>query len=751
MRTPLTLPLVGAVLVLAVAKLPAQATQLRYVDDRPVVSVTLRAGENAYPCHLLVDLARSEALFLHGNAAQALGATECDLVSGELTLKDLPVDGGNDRWLESFTARNAEGLREIPLAGYLGLAAFRDHLLVLDGPGQRLELRSADAAVERPPADASCGVLDLVGDPERVGLRFRVELGSERSELVALVSKEGASFVKPSLAKALGAATGRLTNLRAGTLDLAGFIAFRPEDPPTATGLTLGGRALAKTKLSIAIAQRWLALETRTAPAYPEDEAAFHDALFGEDPAAGLAQFLAQHEQSAFRAEAARARLPLVFNSAGDDAERAAAAKQAIEAAPPKARAREAIEILERVADREDTAALRSQIAQAGMPFAKDDEDGNAIHRLRIELGRLARRSGDMGEARRHLLSAVFGMPGNGPANLELGRVHEAAGELERAQSRYLLALLDAKNSGEDDYLALEALHDKLHPRSSAAAPAPSLAATLAELAEGRVPALHPIPREPEEIVRSGKVILLELFTGAQCPPCAAADVAFDALGEQYGTDEVALIQWHLPVPAPEPLVSDVAEARAKQKGIRGTPTLVLDGKTPLSGGGKADQAGEVFAKYENALKELLKLAPAATLSAEAKLEGRHVALRAHASATASDLRLHAILVEGSLVFPGRNGILFHHRVARGALTPADGVPLAQCSEAAPFTTRLDLDALVQDLDACIARFETEKPFRVRPTEPVAEDLSVVLFLEARDGSIAQAATIPVATAQQQR
>ena len=518
------------VTALACAAAPrAQSTTLRYVADLPVVQVTLRAGENSYPCHLLVDLARTEALFLHGNAAQALGALECDVISGDVTLKDLPVEGARDRWLEGFTANHAEALHEVPLAGYLGLGAFAEYTLVLDGPGQKLELRSRDSASERPPDGDGRAALDLAGDPARDGLRVRVTVAPDRSELVTLVSKEGASFVKPSLAKALGAPTGRLPQLRAGTLDFAAFVVFRPQDPPVPTGITLGGRALAQLKLTIAQEQRWIAFEQKGTPVFPDDEAALNDALFGADPATALGAFLEKFPESPFRTEAARARLPLVVNSAAGDAERLTAARQAIEAAPKKARAKEALEILEHLSDGPDTAALRQAIAEAAMPFSKDDEDGNSIHKLRIELGRLARRAGDLPLARRHLLSAVFGMPGNGPANLELGRVHEAANELERAESRYLLALLDMEHTGEDGFLALEVLHPKLHGKAAGGDGA-SLAATLAELAEGRVPALHPIPREPEEIKPTGKVVLAALFTGAMCPPCAAANVASDAL-----------------------------------------------------------------------------------------------------------------------------------------------------------------------------------------------------------------------------
>src|SRR5262249_1397065 len=44
----------------------------------------------------------------------------------------------------------------------------------------------------------------------------------------------------------------------------------------------------------------------------------------------------------------------------------------------------------------------------------------------------------------------------------------------------------------------------------------------------------------------SSRVVLVELFTGAQCPPCVAADLAFDALGKTYKPTEVALLQYHV-------------------------------------------------------------------------------------------------------------------------------------------------------------------------------------------------------------
>src|SRR5205085_7387387 len=60
----------------------------------------------------------------------------------------------------------------------------------------------------------------------------------------------------------------------------------------------------------------------------------------------------------------------------------------------------------------------------------------------------------------------------------------------------------------------------------------------------------------------ANQVVVMELFTGAQCPPCVAADVAFDALGESYKSADLLLIQYHMHIPGPDPLVNPDCIAR---------------------------------------------------------------------------------------------------------------------------------------------------------------------------------------------
>src|SRR5579884_904656 len=89
------------------------------------------------------------------------------------------------------------------------------------------------------------------------------------------------------------------------------------------------------------------------------------------------------------------------------------------------------------------------------------------------------------------------------------------------------------------------------------------------------------------------RVVLVELFTGAQCPPCVAADIAFDGLANTFQPNQVVFLQYHLNVPGPDPLTNPSAEERLKyyEQEVQGTPTLLLDGQVR----GRATQGGGAF------------------------------------------------------------------------------------------------------------------------------------------------------------
>ena len=119
------------------------------------------------------------------------------------------------------------------------------------------------------------------------------------------------------------------------------------------------------------------------------------------------------------------------------------------------------------------------------------------------------------------------------------------------------------------------------------------------------------IPFKPEPFDgskrKSKRVALVELFTGAQCPPCVAADIAFDAMAQTYKPTDVVLLQYHLHIPGPDPLTNQDSENRARFYGIRSTPTVVINGKTgPALGGFKGNAKAKDLAAPD-ALKEELE------------------------------------------------------------------------------------------------------------------------------------------------
>jgi len=87
---------------------------------------------------------------------------------------------------------------------------------------------------------------------------------------------------------------------------------------------------------------------------------------------------------------------------------------------------------------------------------------------------------------------------------------------------------------------------------------------------------------------KSERAVFMELFTGATCPPCVAADLAFDVLMKSYKASDLVLVQYHMHIPGPDPLTNSDTEARWKYygKAVRGVPSSIFNGKSKAGGGG---------------------------------------------------------------------------------------------------------------------------------------------------------------------
>ena len=174
-------------------------------------------------------------------------------------------------------------------------------------------------------------------------------------------------------------------------------------------------------------------------------------------------------------------------------------------------------------------------------------------------------------------------------------------------------------------------------------------------------------------------MVLLELFTGAQCGPCVAADVAFDALSTAYKSTDLITLQYHLHIPGPDPLTGPDSVSRQAYYGVRSTPSTYFNGQALAGSGGPVADSLRKFNQYRHVIDELRKGRKEATIELAARLTGDEVHITASAkvgdgAATASlQPRLRLALIEESVAYTGRNRLPLHHHVVRAMPGGSEG------------------------------------------------------------------------------
>ncbi|HEY2840707.1 MAG TPA: hypothetical protein VGJ26_16240, partial [Pirellulales bacterium] len=323
--------------------------------------------------------------------------------------------------------------------------------------------------------------------------------------------------------------------------------------------------------------------------------------------------------------------------------------------------------------------------------------------------------------------------------------------EKEAASARLAKAQADLKALPETATTEERAALARVVAESAAAAGATEIAKTANEAWQKleaqlddeyhqNVPPFKPEPFGGRKDPQDNRVVVLELFTGAQCPPCVAADVAFDALVGSYRPSELIGLQYHLHIPGPDPLTNDDTEARAKYYGVRGTPSTYFNGEALSGGGGPmansknkyddylkiigADLAGQQPAKID------LKLTRSGdsinvTVSAQATDDSVNAARAALAKLAAEraaadaagkkedeekkepagppQLRLRLVLVQEEVRYVGGNRLRFHHHVVRAMPGGVEGKELISGQSESSLT--IDLASIRDGLDKYLAEY----------------------------------------------
>lgn len=249
---------------------------------------------------------------------------------------------------------------------------------------------------------------------------------------------------------------------------------------------------------------------------------------------------------------------------------------------------------------------------------------------------------------------------------------------------------------------------------------------------------------------KSDRAVLVELFTGAQCPPCVAADIGFDGLEKTFSPREVVLLQYHLHVPGPDALTNPATEERQEYYGrlVRGTPTILFNGKDLAPGGGFKDDAPNKYREYVKVIEPLLEKAAPVQVQVEAVRKGDKVEIKAKVAGLdkpGEKIKLRLALVEDHVRYKGRNGLVYHSKVVRDMPGGAKGIALAK--KDFEYAATVDLAELRQNLSKYLNEFErvtgetfpdTQRPMRL-------QGLGVVAFVQDdATEEVLQAASAPV-------
>ena len=246
------------------------------------------------------------------------------------------------------------------------------------------------------------------------------------------------------------------------------------------------------------------------------------------------------------------------------------------------------------------------------------------------------------------------------------------------------------------------------------------------------------LPFKPEAFAgrkgKSDRGVLVEVFTGAECPPCVAVDLAFDGLLKAYKPADVVLLQYHVHVPRPDPLTSPEGMKRAEEYyEIRAAPTVFVGGKSGPAGGGPMAAAGKKFTALREQIDEALEK-PAGvklglTVARGEKGEFTAKATVADLEAPGEKVALRFVLAEERVRYTGGNGIRYHHMVVRAMPGGPKGFPLTKKS--ADQTVTLDPEEVRKELTKYLAEFEKNEGEFPRPDRPLAlKNLKLIALVQ---------------------
>jgi hypothetical protein len=303
------------------------------------------------------------------------------------------------------------------------------------------------------------------------------------------------------------------------------------------------------------------------------------------------------------------------------------------------------------------------------VPFTYHVEEGEAhcaqsIAARYAMVGKIEAKRGDVDAATLSFQRALHKHP-NVDAALGLAAIDKAKGDEHGELEMYDVAFLTGSLL-PDDVKAARALYAKLNPDST-----PSSYDALLDARYSKS-FVNPVVARPlnSESWASQHVVLEELFTGADCEPCVAPDLATEAVLQQYSRNQVVVAVYHDNAPGPDPLTTTVSEGRGHYYGTGGsTPHVIVDGKELEIEEGPPSHAQSSFDIMTKEIDPLLSSHAKAALQVTSNRKGDLVEVKVTGKTGGLPAKTHLqiLLLETEISDTGKNTLRFQPMVVRAA------------------------------------------------------------------------------------
>jgi tetratricopeptide (TPR) repeat protein len=654
---------------------------VRVVAGRLLFECDISTPERRIPVNLFLDLDTACGLQLHNKAASPLKAESADGQLTPITLHfpdfRITVPGrehGDEDFLDDFTKYHSAEMGENAVVGTLGAQVLKNYHLIFDLPNGYVEFSPAHepdpTSFKQQPGSVTVAVTmvnDLVWLP--------VVMQDGRQRAMALGGSRYDSVIDRELAGAFDAPAGDVGEMKVSSIDLAQYVAFRPEEliqihPDRAVGIA-GINVFENFRIEIDRNNSWVRLTPHAAAEFPVSDLEFFRARYQEEPEP-LEAYLEKWPEGRLASEAADLLLWMQVDNGGSDEQVQEAMRWRNEHTVKDLRATAALDLMKIMAE-DGWPEYLIMAGEIGIESGRDDRYPEAIHKIHARLGEVHLAQGNNDQAWRHLLSAAFGLPEDGLINLNLGRFYEQQGRYRRAFSRFVQASIKAESGPQ----AIEALQrvQPMFPQEE-----PFSVDLIERMIEGKVMnfgAASKYEADPE--TATNRVVLIEFFTngnfGDEKGGAIAGALTNEALLSHFKDGPAAFLSYHLPVRGLEPLVNPYAVEIAALRKINDAAFYVINGTSIGPGAGKPRDREKIYRAVRELAHNALKFPSDFELEIiDLQIENDVVT----GKVVVSDLtqgallnqRLCVVLAERGVLYPGLSTSVIHRMLARASLTP---------------------------------------------------------------------------------